>query len=371
MNKESRSNELVSQINRRFAEKAGVWRAALRDVLGKLEAQMENPTLLRADEIDAMLPEPRAGADLGNLRKWVATIDDDRSQVNILKSLLQAAHEHAPRVCLFVVRGETITGWAALGFTGSGSATDDRVKSASLSLNADTVLRQVVTTVTTYIGGSHQQRQNELLFEALGNLDPVEIAALPLVNKGRVAAVLYADSGNSTEGIPAADALDILARAATMSIELIPVRGTKPAAQPAAAPQPAAAAPAQPAPRPVAPAPAPAAPVHAPAPAAPARAASGPDLSRLPPEEQKLHEAAKRFARLLVSEIKLYNEAKLIDARKNRDIYGKLKDDIERSKQMYFQRVNPKIAASTNYFFDELVNTLAEGDASMLAGYSS
>ena len=38
---------------------------------------------------------------------------------------------------------------------------------------------------------------------------------------------------------------------------------------------------------------------------------------------------------------------------------------------MYNQRVNPKIAQTTNYFYDELVNTLAEGNAALLGAYAA
>ena len=44
---------------------------------------------------------------------------------------------------------------------------------------------------------------------------------------------------------------------------------------------------------------------------------------------------------------------------------------IDRSKQMYAQRVSPQIASSTTYFYDELLKTLAEGDESSLAGYQA
>ena len=80
----------------------------------------------------------------------------------------------------------------------------------------------------------------------------------------------------------------------------------------------------------------------------------------------KLHEDAKRFARLLVSEIKLYNEAQVALGRENKDLYERLKDDIERSKKMYLERVPQKIASITNYFYEELVKTLAGGDPSAL-----
>ncbi|MFQ3590108.1 MAG: hypothetical protein SNJ67_07330 [Chloracidobacterium sp.] len=83
-------------------------------------------------------------------------------------------------------------------------------------------------------------------------------------------------------------------------------------------------------------------------------------------EETKAHNDARRFARLLVSEIKLYNEAKVIEGRTNRDLYDRLKEDIDRSRQMYDKRVNPIVAAKYDYFYDELVSSLAEGDSSRL-----
>ena len=75
---------------------------------------------------------------------------------------------------------------------------------------------------------------------------------------------------------------------------------------------------------------------------------------------------ARRFARLLVSEIKLYNEQKVAEGRRNSDLYDRLKEDIDRSRQMYEKRVTPNVAAKFDYFYDELVNTLAEGDAARL-----
>ena len=83
-------------------------------------------------------------------------------------------------------------------------------------------------------------------------------------------------------------------------------------------------------------------------------------------EDQKLHEDAKRFARLLVSEIKLYNEAQVSAGRENKDLYERLKDDIERSRKMYMDRVPAHIYSSSNYFFEELVRTLANGDSTLL-----
>lgn len=83
-------------------------------------------------------------------------------------------------------------------------------------------------------------------------------------------------------------------------------------------------------------------------------------------EEKRLHNDARRFARLLVSEIKLYNEQKVKDGRSEGDIYDRLREDIDRSRQMYDKRVAPPVAARYDYFHQELVSTLAEGDSAKL-----
>jgi hypothetical protein len=92
------------------------------------------------------------------------------------------------------------------------------------------------------------------------------------------------------------------------------------------------------------------------------RAVPAGNLDALDPDTRKKHEEAQRFARLLVSEIRLYNEAKVKQGQKSRDLYDLLRDDIERSRQLYRERVAENIRVSTNYFNDELVRLLADGD---------
>ncbi len=83
----------------------------------------------------------------------------------------------------------------------------------------------------------------------------------------------------------------------------------------------------------------------------------------VPEEERRLHNDARRFARLLVSEIKLYNEKRVMEGRQAHDLYDRLKEAIDRSREMYDKRVQPPVAARFDYFHFELVNSLAEGDA--------
>jgi hypothetical protein len=76
---------------------------------------------------------------------------------------------------------------------------------------------------------------------------------------------------------------------------------------------------------------------------------------------QRALEDAKRLARLLISEIKLYNEKKVEEGRAANDLYLRLKDDIERSRQVYEERTPESIRKGTNLFQEELVRILADG----------
>jgi hypothetical protein len=82
--------------------------------------------------------------------------------------------------------------------------------------------------------------------------------------------------------------------------------------------------------------------------------------------ERRYHNDARRFARLLVSEIKLYNEQKVKEGRESSDLYERLREAIDRSREMYERRVQPPVASKFDYFNYELVNTLAKGDKARL-----
>ena len=83
-------------------------------------------------------------------------------------------------------------------------------------------------------------------------------------------------------------------------------------------------------------------------------------------QEDAHHDEARRLARLLVSEIKLYNEEQVEEGRQSKNIYARLREDIDRSQQIYEERIHPSIRGKTDFFRDELVRILAGGDADVL-----
>jgi hypothetical protein len=151
--------------------------------------------------------------------------------------------------------------------------------------------------------------------------------ALPIQVGGQTVAVLYADDGTAEHASPAPwpEAIEVLARHAAARLEVVTAARTAQVLG-----------------------------VHP-------VATTG---SRVTPAEDE--PGARRYAKLLVSEIKLYNESAVRLGREHRDIYDRLRPEIERARRLFEERVPPHVAGRQRYFDDELVQTLADGDASRL-----
>ena len=400
----------------------------------------------------ATIAEP-ASQDAGVLNRAVQEIEAQQSQTDILKALLSSAVRFAERVALFVIKNEQAIGWRVC--EASEPSNLELIGGVSVPLSAETILTRAVRSRNPWSGDPSSNSDDQMLIDQLGG-SPQVVMALPLIVRGKVVALLYADSPSSESSAINLDALAVLARVSAMAVGLVSLhRGAaeprpEAVAQPAeSVPQPAAeveatyapkieaevaepvtesfetrpveAAPeeisspsafealeeeepaeqfAAPQPEPVAAPSAPSMeqpevwatpspsepspePMAQPAPAAPAFVSdystplgsarrygvSEPELPiEVSEEERRLHNDARRFARLLVSEIKLYNEPKVKEGRSNSDLYERLREDIDRSRQMYDKRVAPPVAARHDYFHQELVNMLAEGDPAKLGG---
>jgi hypothetical protein len=347
-------------------------------------------------EVLASQPPPPppvvAGPGYDRLKASLAEVDKGSSLSEALTYLVNEVGQYVDRVAMFIVKGPSAIGWY-----GRGIQPPDVVKQVSVSLNADTVFRNVHSSRHALRGNVVHTPGTAQALARLGG-QPQGILAVPLMLRDKLAAILYCDTVK--QEVPAADAdlIEVLVLFAGKSIDLLSVapktgaaaasavsrdraaatkaggedvreRSVMPPARPAAPPPPSSASASHPsmaeasstvmfsasqiaAMRPQA----------APRPAAP----PPPAAAAMSPEEQKAHEDAKRFARLVVSEIKLYNEAKVNEGRRQKDIYERLKEDIERGRQMYTDRVAAPVRDATNYFYDELVRILAGGDASAL-----
>ena len=323
------------------------------------------------EDMPASAPASENGAGSQALLDSLVTIQRGTAQKEILKQLLEQTNGYCGRAALFIVKAGTVQGWQAQGF-----GNNDRVK--NFTLQATDLVKRVVENREPASGYVAQMGdQFASTFDAPSDGD---CFLLPLILKEKVAAVLYADAGSELAGVLDQAALELMVRTTGQWLEVLALRKSPVAVGAVDAPVEAAVSTAEPVIETPAPAQtmaaaasaphstntAPSAPTTAapaPAPAAAARAAAPVPAA---PDPNDIQVKAQRFARLLIDEIKLYNLAKVEEGRKHRDLYDRLKDDIEKSRTTYERRYSNTPAASGDYFYHELVRSLAQDDPSLL-----
>jgi len=368
------SKELQQIIERAVAQ-------VLDRQLPKLQADLVSRVLA---ELPAQSSSSESGAGSAvqvSLVQAVASVHAGTTQKEILRALLDAGSAYATRVALFVVKAGAATGWQGRGF-----GEDDSIKDFSLDMTAGPAAHAYQNRVGAPANIAEMDRR---FVDQFGGPENEQILVLPLVLKDKVAALLYADGG-ATAHLDATS-LELLVMATSTWLEVTSLR--KQAQQKEVSEGPAVSM-EHPAPMPVqtvssfsdpfaahtpkhtahkpAPEPEPepsAEVVEVSAHAASASAAAAPaadPFAGMSPEDAETHRKAQRFARLLVDEIKLYNQAKVNEGRRNKDLYDRLKEDIEKSRSTYQKRYGSSVAATGDYFQKEVVRNLAEEDLSLM-----
>jgi len=349
----------------------------VRRVMEEIEAQT------------AAAPTPASNASSSDLARAVSEIQIGTSQKEILRALLDCCSRYAARIALFVVKGTHASGWQGRGFSSA-----DALKDFALDAHAPAVVRAITERVVVNAPAADLDSR---FLQDFGAPASGEARLLPLLLKDKVAALVYADGGTDSQGLLDGGSLELLVLATSAWLEVNSLRKQvhkEPAAEGtssersepramAATPAPAfndpfashapghamaAAASAEvsaPAMSAVAEAPAVAEPLPVVS-TEPVAAAEPAEVPAAPPEDQDTHRKAQRFARLLVDEIKLYNQAKVAEGRKHKDLYDRLKEAIEKSRGTYQKRYGNTVASSGNYFQHELVRSLAEDDISIM-----
>jgi hypothetical protein len=83
-------------------------------------------------------------------------------------------------------------------------------------------------------------------------------------------------------------------------------------------------------------------------------------------ENDPRHAAARRFARLAVNEIKLYQEEEVKAGLEHKDLWARLRPTLYMAIETYDGRVEQEVRDRFDYLYDEIVKQLANGDAANL-----
>jgi chemotaxis protein histidine kinase CheA len=259
-------------------------------------------------------------------------LDDARSLSEVLRVLADQAEAEIGRAAVLLVTGSRLRGWESRNLPAADASALD------VPVNPESVFGQCIAS------GLPASTSDAPLGSAGDTLAAVLAAppgraglAVPISVGGRVVAILYADdAGDRTPLVPSAwpELAEILARHAGRCLELLTISHASVLAGRAQE----------------------------------ERGAAGGRQADLSPfaDERREEESARRYARLLISEIKLYNEAAVEQGRAERDLWTRLGPDIERARRLYEEKIPAAVRRRVDCFDQEVLRTLAGGDAGLL-----
>lgn len=358
---------------------------SLREVLGQVQQRLEEVES-EVQQVLSRLPAPEETLELAGIHRFLGRLATARTQEEILEALLREVEAQQNRAVLFLEKHHQYTPWKSLGFE------PETLESVVAENPEDPVVRAGRQKTLIY-------RKNDVPgafpWSRQADHQPCFAACVPILFGDYAPVVLYVDSERP---IPV-DTWELFSQLAALVIknhyllqlleEPSPQQKAVPPLEVSREPWPAE-EPAETLPVEEEPAKEPSPLDQEPRAAAPGPAGQkedgeaaavegseerkeprGEEAAEVPSplsreEEEKLHNDARRFARLLISEIKLYHEEEVEAGRQKGDLYSRLKGDIDRSREMYEKRVHPLVSGRIDYFHQELVRILAGEEESLL-----
>ena len=303
-----------------------------------------------AEELKAAVDHARAKeretgmAAVTRLLESVRGLDGATTLSEVLDALALAAGREAARAGVLVLRGDRVQGWKLTGF----GSRDAQPKLVDMPLNESGILGLAVGSARIMTTRDHQVNGAGPGFE---ELPPDHMGlAVPVIVQGRVVAVVYADAvtpDHQDRPAPSSwpELIEVLARHAGRCLEALTAQRTA-AKTPTQGAQGTSSAPS----------------AHG----GNGAATASPSQTAMMQITDGVLAAAQLTARLLVSEIRLFNEPAVNDGRREGNLLSRLAPEIERARQAYNERVPAVVRGETDYFQQELIRTLAGGDASLL-----
>jgi chemotaxis protein histidine kinase CheA len=319
------------EADRHHAEALARTREELERTLAAERIRAEHAIADERDRAESALAarEVEAATARQTVRAVVAAVralDHSTSLTHALETLTEHAAAVAGRAAVFVLSGDRLSSFRTAGFPSTNGSPYETSLSGTGLLSLAVRSREM------------QLSSMDVPPPAFAAIGPEQTGiAVPLSVGERVVAVLYADAavnvldvyGSKGYSHPSSrdwtDAVDAMARHASLVLGAVTAARTVQAVAPR----------------------------------------NGDMLAIAPPRVED-EQRARRYARLLLSEIKLYNESAIRLGRQQRDLLQRLRPEIDRARRLYEERVPPTIGGRATYFQQELVQALADGDAALL-----
>lgn len=262
--------------------------------------------------------------------------------------LVDAAASVCPRVALLSVVDPVVEGVRLRGV--DSDAARAAFESLDLVLPEAPALAECVGSREMLTAVATPREVSPQLAGVFGHVPGEKVFLFPVVVRGDAAAIVYAAPGPADADV---EALELFVQLAAMATEALLGR---PAPASEVAPEEAGAGLIQIA--------------GAVQPAAASRALESLIWLELSEEDKELHLGARRFARVKVAEIRLYQAEAVEQGRRRRNLYGVLKESMDEAREAFRQKFVSASETMIDYLHLEFVKSLAHDNPALLgAGY--
>jgi hypothetical protein len=310
----------------------------------------------------------RESETLETLDRKLAELASFLAPSEIFRALLEGTSAGAPRAAIFLHRDGRWKGWSSIGYPAQAAQKQRQATApadggwlAALAAEEDVRWRSLTA------GESVPE---------FGQAGYAEAVGLPLRVGGKAIAILIAERAPGEDPWSPA-ALAILCQAARLRLELDlawrrlkTLSGAAPAVTAAPDPGPTA-SPVELAKDGARTVEGSSAAVTAAVAEAPAAAATGiapwSGVAAGKPDTDPRREEARRYARLVATDIRLYNEDAVVVGRRQRDLAQRLHEQLQRGREAYSRRFPDLGADGAKLLDDAYVQVLAGGDATLLS----
>ena len=142
----------------------------------------------------------------------------ESSEISLL--VLRLAAEYFERAILLLVKKTEMVGLGGFGITGDNEPMSHKVARLRVPTGVDASWKRIIEEKTTIVTKINDAADLDRGFcQAIGTHTPAEFVQIPMVSRGRVIAMLYADNALSQEALPDLSAIEIFMTQAGLAME--------------------------------------------------------------------------------------------------------------------------------------------------------
>ncbi|MBI4690967.1 MAG: hypothetical protein HY754_12005 [Nitrospirae bacterium] len=157
---------------------------------------------------------PAIAADMEALKKVKEAFANIKDKEEIAELIINEAQKAAKRVAIFVVKGNSVSGWKSKGIN---------IEGVNIAATVPSIFNEVLTRKAYYRGPVLNIPGNEEFIRILSGT-PQDSLTIPINIRDRAISIMYADNGNSSVLDANLNYLNTLVAAASIAFEILILR---------------------------------------------------------------------------------------------------------------------------------------------------